>query len=82
MDKGFVLVTNNAADFTALYGCQELHAGLVCLNAAPGVMSLELQRRLFLLALAKLDGTEPLNEVLKITASAAGEVEVGRYSLP
>jgi predicted nuclease of predicted toxin-antitoxin system len=58
VDDSFVLVTNNAADFTALYGREELHAGLVCLNAAPGVMSLDLQRRLFLLAMAELGGAE------------------------
>lgn len=82
VDEGFVLVTNNALDFTALYGREELHAGLDCLNAAPGLMSLELQRRLFLLALVELDGHEPYNEVLDITAHHGGAVEVAHYPWP
>ena len=82
VDEGFVLVTNNAADFAALYQCEELHAGLVCLNAAPGTMSLGLQRRLFLLALAELGGAEPYNEALEDTASTAGDIEVVRRALP
>jgi len=82
VDDGFILMTNNTADFTALYGREELHVGLVCLNAAPGTMSLNLQKRLFLLALAELDEAEPYNEVLEITASAKGEITVDRYDLP
>ena len=82
VDDGFILMTNNTADFTALYGREELHVGLVCLNAAPGTMSLDLQKRLFLLALAELEEAEPYNEVLEITASAKGEITVDRYDLP
>jgi predicted nuclease of predicted toxin-antitoxin system len=82
VDDGFILMTNNTADFTALYGREELHVGLVCLNAAPGTMSLDLQKRLFLLALAELEEIEPYNEVLEITASAKGEITVDRYDLP
>lgn len=82
VDDGYVFVTNNAADFTALYGREELHVGLVCLNAAAGTNSLGLQHRLFLLAMAELGGAEPYNEVLEITATAAGDVEVNRYGLP
>lgn len=82
IDEGFVLVTNNACDFTVLYGREALHVGLVCLAAAPRTMRLDLQQHLFLLALAELVGAEPYNEVLEITASAAGEVEISRYGLP
>jgi predicted nuclease of predicted toxin-antitoxin system len=82
VDDGFILMTNNTADFTALYGREELHVGLVCLNAAPGTMSLDLQKRLFLLALAELEEIELYNEVLEITASAKGEIAVDRYHLP
>lgn len=81
-DEGFVLVTNNTIDFTTLYKREVLHVGLVCLNAAHGTMSLELQRRLFLLALAELNGAEPYNEALEITATAGNEVEITRYGLP
>ena len=51
IEEGFVLVTNNTVDFRALYVREEIHAGLVCLNVAPGLMRLEVQRLLFLLAL-------------------------------
>ena len=82
VDDGFVLVTNNTADFIALYGREEMHVGLVCLNAAPGMMSLDLQRRLFLLALGELRKEEPYNKALKITVSATGDIDVSRYALP
>ena len=82
VDDGFVLVTNNTADFIALYRREEMHAGLICLNAAPGLMSLDLQRRLFLLAMSELGEMEPYNEVLEITVLAAGEVDVSRHALP
>ena len=52
--EGFILVTNNTVDFTALYERQNLHAGLICLNAALGRMRLEVQKALFLLALDML----------------------------
>ena len=34
LQDGFILVTNNTSDFTALYGREEIHLGLVCLNFA------------------------------------------------
>jgi predicted nuclease of predicted toxin-antitoxin system len=79
VDEGFILVTNNTVDFIALYRREPLHAGLICLNAAPKLMNLELQERLFRLAMAKLLGSEPDNEVLEITASAAGQIRIERY---
>ena len=48
---GYVLVTNNTTDFRALLGREEVHAGLICINVAPGLMSLDVQQRLFALAL-------------------------------
>ena len=82
VDDGYVLATNNTIDFVTLYGREELHAGLVCLNAAPGTNSLDLQSRLFLLAMAELGEVELYNEVLEVTAVATGDVEVSRYPLP
>jgi predicted nuclease of predicted toxin-antitoxin system len=49
--NSYVLVTNNTTDFTSLLDRQETHPGLVCLNVAPGLMSLDVQKRLFILAL-------------------------------
>jgi len=82
VEISFVLVTNNTADFTALYGREEIHPGLVCLNVAPGLMSLDVQRALFRLALDRLGDVEPVNEALEITLTADGRVTVERYGLP
>lgn len=82
VDEGFVFVTNNTADFTALYDREELHVGLVCLNAAHGSLNLKLQERLFRLALAELSGDEPYNEAVEVTLLADGEIEIARYELP
>jgi predicted nuclease of predicted toxin-antitoxin system len=82
IDGGYVLVTNNTGDFRRLYGREKVHVGLVCLNVAPGLMSLELQKRVFLLALAELGDDEPYNEVLEITAHADQAVRIERYALP
>jgi predicted nuclease of predicted toxin-antitoxin system len=64
---GYVLVTNNARDFRRHFGREALHAGLVCLNAAAGLMNLDVQMRLFALALDRLENKEPINELLDIT---------------
>jgi predicted nuclease of predicted toxin-antitoxin system len=45
IDDGFILVTNNTADFIALYERAEIHAGLVCLNGPPNQMSLKSKQR-------------------------------------
>lgn len=82
IDEGFVLVTNDALDFTALYRREAIHPGLVCLNIAPTLMSLGTQKSLFLLALQQLGQAEPVNEVLDITAEAGGALRVEKYSLP
>jgi hypothetical protein len=82
IEEGFVLVTNNTVDFTALYAREEIHTGLICLNVAPTLMNLEVQKSLFLLALDKLGSAEPINEVLDVRLDANGVVHVERYALP
>lgn len=82
VDDGFILVTHNTVDFRPLYARAELHAGLVGFNTAAGVMSLDLQKRLFLLVLSELAGAEPFNEAMEITVSADWTVTVDRYDLP
>jgi len=67
VDAGYVLVTNNTTDFTSLVSREGVHCGLVCLDVAPGLMSLDVQRRLFTLAIDHLGDTEPINEALQIT---------------
>jgi predicted nuclease of predicted toxin-antitoxin system len=82
VDDGYVLVTNDTTDFTGLLGREDVHAGLVCLNVAPGLMSLDVQRRLFALALDRLGDVEPINELLEITLLEDRSVRVERYDLP
>ncbi len=82
VDDGYVLVTHNTADFRGLYGREEVHVGLVAFNTAPGLMSLDFQLRLFLLALSELGGEETWNEVLEITVNAGRVVTIDRFDLP
>ncbi|MER8472816.1 hypothetical protein NKH23_26035 [Mesorhizobium sp. M1328] len=67
--------------FRGLYGREELHVGLVAFNTAPGLMSLDLQRRFFLLALSELGGEEAWNEVLEITVDIERTVTIERFNL-
>jgi predicted nuclease of predicted toxin-antitoxin system len=82
IDDGYVLVTNNATDFMPLLRRQKLHAGLVCINVAHGLMSLDVQMRLFALALDRLGDREPINEMLEITLMEDRSVRIERYDLP
>jgi predicted nuclease of predicted toxin-antitoxin system len=78
IDDAYVLVTNNTTDFAALLSNEHVHAGLVCV----GLMSLDVQRRLFALALDCLGDEEPVNEMLAITLGSDQSVRVERYDLP
>ena len=82
VDDGYVLVTHNTTDFRGLYGREELHVGLVTFNTAPGLMSLDLQIRLFDLALSELGGEEAWNQVLEITVAADRTVTIENFDLP
>ena len=59
-----------------------LHAGLVCLNVAPRLMNLDVQRRLFAVALDQLGNVEPVNELLEVTLLEDRTVLIERYDLP
>ena len=78
---GYVLVTNNTTDFISLLRREKVHAGLVCINVAHGLMSLDVQKRLFALALDRLGDREPINELLEITLTEHRSVLVARYDL-
>jgi hypothetical protein len=80
VDEGYC--HHNTTDFRVLYGREDLHVGLVAFNTAPGLMRLDLQVRLFLLALAELGGEEAWNEVLEITVDADRAVTIERFDLP
>ena len=82
LDQGYVLVTNDTTDFIQLLSRVRLHAGLVCLNVAPRLMNLDVQRRLFAVALDELDNVEPVNELLEVTLFEDRTVLIERYDLP
>ena len=82
VEDGYVLVTNNTIDFTPLVERQNVHASLVCLNAAPGHMNLEAQITLFEQALDELAGAEPVNEVVEVTLTDVRSVKTDRYDCP
>ena len=77
-----MLVTNNTTDFTPLVNREMVHPGLVCLNVAAGLMSLDVQRRLFTFALDEPGETEPINEAIQVTLPADRSVRIDRYDLP
>ena len=82
VEEGYVLVTHNTIDFVSLVGREQVHAGLICLNVAPGFMSLAIQKALFGHALDHLAGKEPINEVIEINLAQDRTVSIARYSWP
>ncbi len=91
LDGDWTFITNNGVDFRGsatkpgsqgVYADVPLHAGLVCVDA-PWGLNLESQKRLFHLVLSNLEGEGALtNQVLQITLSPDGLVELARYGMP
>ena len=77
-----VLVTNNTTDFVSLVDREDIHAGLVCLNVARGLMDLRVQKDLFEAALDELRSKEPINEVVEIGMTADRRITIDRYTRP
>jgi predicted nuclease of predicted toxin-antitoxin system len=74
LKEDFTLVTENAADFLALFKDQELHPGLICL--ASGIrMDRETQRELFQIALKEI-GQDLINQLLEVVEDENGEITV------
>jgi predicted nuclease of predicted toxin-antitoxin system len=76
-EEDFTLVTENAVDFRTLFGVEELHAGLVCLNSKRH-MDLATQQELFRTALDAL-GEDLVNQVLEVSENEEGEITVSTY---
>lgn len=75
----FILVTNNASDFRALYAVQPLHAGLVILIPNVGR---PFQQQLFQAALEELAVLgEPVNQVLEVDLEGE-DITIALYDLP
>jgi hypothetical protein len=91
LDGDWTFITNNGVDFRGsakkpgsqgVYADVPLHAGLVCVDA-PGGLNLETQKRLFDLVLSNLEeGGTLTNQVLQVTLSPDGSVELARYGMP
>ncbi len=87
----WTFVTRNAIDFRGSssspgskgqYTRVDLHAGLICLNAA-AAMTRSLQLELFGEALRELTiAPDMINMVLEVTLEPDGDVRLTRYALP
>ena len=82
VDDGYVLVTNDRADFTSLMEHEPVHPGLVCVNVAHELMSLPVQQALFEHVLGRV-ADDLAGQVLEVTLRANRTVRVDRYpSIP
>ena len=79
IDEGYVLVTNDRADFTPLMEREPRHPGLVCITVAHGLMSLDVQRELFKQALICLEEEDIAGRVLEIALRADRTVRFDLY---
>ena len=77
---GYVLVTNDTADFTSLMAREPRHPGLICMNAAHGFMRLEVQTKLFEHALTRLADVELAGQVLENTLTSDRTVRVDGFA--
>ena len=80
VQDGYVLVTNDTVDFTSLMERELRHPGLVCINVAHGLMSLDVQTKLFEHALTQLADVDLVGQVLEITLAANRAVRVDIYA--
>lgn len=78
VERDYTFVTNNRADFLALYLRTKLHAGLVII--VPNVKPV-LQRQLFEAALRLIGERDLVNTVVEVGYSDE-EIECRQYSLP
>jgi hypothetical protein len=51
-------------------------------NVAAGLMSLDVQKRLFALALDRLGDEEPINELVELTLAEDRSIRIAFYDLP
>ena len=79
VEDGYVLVTNDRADFTSLMEHEQPYSGLICMNVAHGLMSLDVQTRLFEHALTQLGEVDLAGQVLEVTLAGDRKVRVDRF---
>ena len=76
---GYVLVTNDRGDFAPLVERERRHPGLVCITVAHGLMSLDVQTRLFAHALTLLAEQDIEGRVPEIALNADRTVQIHLY---
>ncbi len=69
-EEGYTTVTNNSTDFITLLERVPDHPGLVCIDVAHGLMSLDVQQRLFDYALAQIGGTDLSGRIVRVVLAA------------
>ena len=76
---GYVLVTNDKGDFAPLIERERRHPGLICIMVAHGMMSLDVQTRLFEYGLRQLAEQDIAGRVMEIALDADRAVRVAIY---
>ena len=79
VEDGYVLVTNDRADFTALMEREQEHPGLVCVTVAHGLNSLDVQTKLFQHALTRLAEEDLRGRILEVALQADRTVRLNLY---
>ncbi|MXW87411.1 MAG: toxin-antitoxin system, toxin component, PIN family protein [Boseongicola sp. SB0673_bin_14] len=79
-EYGYATVTNNSADFITLLERVPDHPGLVCIDVAHGLMSLDVQQRLFEYALAQIGGTDLSGRIVRVALAADRSVRFEIHS--
>jgi len=89
VEGDLTLVTNNSVDFRGatppvsggLFALEELHAGLVCLNSAAGLMTREIQKTAFAVVLQYLPA-DLINRAIEVTVQRDGRFTLVEYAIP
>lgn len=79
VEYGYVVVTQNRTDFTLLMERETMHPGLICVNVAHGMMSLDVQQSIFEHALTQIAEIDLSGQVVEITLAADRSIRVDRY---
>ena len=80
VEDGYTTVTNNSADFSALMERDPAHPGLICIDVAHGLMSLDVQQRLFGYALAQSADTDLAGRIVRVALTANRTVRFELHS--
>ena len=77
---GYVLVTNDKGNVAPLMERERRHPGLICITVEHGMMSLDVQTRLFEHGLRQLAGQGIAGRIMEIALDADWTVRVAIYS--